>query len=317
MDDAIELVHAHYSVHGAALAARCGIPFVQVVHNSYVWLTDADVAAYRDADRSTTAYVCVSAEVARYCDASFGLSVPKMLVIPNGIDTRELDAARMASPVALRHQCGLNERDFVFLNVASVHATKAQTILVMVMAEVVKANPRARLVLVGAPVDGAYLSRLKGQIERLGLEGKVLLAGHREDVARFYWMANAFVLPSFREGWSLSLSEAVYTGLPVIASDVGGARELLSLSGGVLLRPPYGSICDLNPSRIASVVNHEDPAYVAALGDAMKTACESRPERTLSHPLRDSLLLQRMVERHSVLLDWLLQLIFGHNFFQT
>jgi hypothetical protein len=86
-----------------------------------------------------------------------------------------------------------------------------------------------------------------------------------------------------------------------------GARELLSLSGGVLLNPPYGSICDLNPSIVASMVNHEDLQYVAAVGDAMKTACESRPERTLSHPLRDSLLLQRMVERHSVLLDWLLQ----------
>jgi glycosyltransferase involved in cell wall biosynthesis len=305
--EGIDLVHAHYSVFGAAQAARSGIPFVQMVHNAYVWLTHKEVAAYRAADGSTTAYVCVSNQVARYCDGFLGLAVPRMLVIPNGVDTRKLDAARGTSPVDLRRDCGLDERDFVFLNVASVHGTKAQILLVEAMAEVSKAHPRARLVLVGAAVDIDYLARLKVRIRRLGLERRILVAGHREDVARFYGMANVFVLPSFWEGWSLSLSEAVCAGLPVIASDVGGARELLSQTGDILLKPPYESICDLNRSAIGTIVKNEHSKYMNALCDAMKAACAANPPRRNSAHLRDSLSLRRMVDRHERVIDWLLQ----------
>ncbi len=66
----IQLVNAHYSPYGAALAAEMGIPFVQVVHNSYVWLDDRALAKYRQADPHTTAYLCVSAQVARYSDCA-------------------------------------------------------------------------------------------------------------------------------------------------------------------------------------------------------------------------------------------------------
>jgi glycosyltransferase involved in cell wall biosynthesis len=306
-DESIELVHAHYSVFGASLASAQGVPFVQVVHNSYVWLGDDAIAAYQEADRSTTAYVCVSSEVAQYCDRRIGLSVPKMLVIPNGIDTHWLDSARSISPHQLRREIGFESRDFVFLNVASVHATKAQMALVKAMAEVVRAQPHARLVMVGASVDRAYWDRLTSQIASLGLERSVILAGHRDDVARFYWMADTFVLPSYWEGWSLALSEAVYTGIPVIASDVGGARELLANTNGQLVKPPFASICDLDSFSIGGLVVREDSGYVAALAQAMIAACQSRDRLAVTDRVRDSVLLRLMVERHSLAIDWLLQ----------
>ena len=61
----VRLVNAHYSTYGAAIVAEMGIPFVQVVHNSYVWLDDRAIAKYRQADPHTSAYICVSAQVAR------------------------------------------------------------------------------------------------------------------------------------------------------------------------------------------------------------------------------------------------------------
>ena len=122
----VDLINAHYSVYGAKLAHRLSIPFVQVVHNTYVWLDEGSIAGYREADLFTAGTLCVSAEVARYCDCNLGLSVSKMIVIPNGIDGRRLDAARSHPPRPLREELGLSVDDFVFLNVASIHATKGQ-----------------------------------------------------------------------------------------------------------------------------------------------------------------------------------------------
>ena len=118
------LVSAHFSVFGASIAAELGVPFVQVVHNTYVWLGPREVDAYRSADRFTSAYVCVSGEVARYCDRRLGLSVEKMVLIPNGIDLQALEAARGESPGQLRRDLGLEESDFVILNVAPVHPSR-------------------------------------------------------------------------------------------------------------------------------------------------------------------------------------------------
>jgi glycosyltransferase involved in cell wall biosynthesis len=120
-------------------------------------------------------------------------------------------------------------------------------------------------------------------------------------------MADAFVLPSYWEGWSLALSEAVYTGIPVIASDVGGARELLAQTNGQLVKPPFASICDLDSHSIGSLVTREDSGYVAALAQVMNTVRQSHDRVVVSDHLRESILLRLMVERHSRAIDWLLR----------
>ena len=270
----VGLISAHYSVFGASIAAELGVPLVQVVQNTYVWLSPEQLSAFRQADACTSAYVCVSTEVARYGDLAMGLAAEKMVVIPNGIDTAALDAARSTPRESVRSQLGLSNAEFVFLNVASIHGTKAQIPLVQAFAEVVRHHPQARLVLAGPSLDGDYFRRLNERINRLGLGRSVILTGARDDVAALYRMADAFVLPSFWEGWSLALSEAVYAGLPVVATDVGGARDLLSETGGRLVRPPFESITDLDCGAIGRLVSSEDPRFIADLARAMKDVVE-------------------------------------------
>ena len=234
----VDLVCAHYSTFGARIAADLGIPFVQVVHNTYVWLDERAIDAYREADAATTGYICVSAEVARYCDRRMGLSVEKMIVVPNGVDLRRLDAARSEGPERLRDELGLSTDDFVFLNVASIHATKAQGYLLSALARMVQDRPDVRLVIAGSASDAAYERGLRRRIGELGLDDHVILAGQRHDIGRFYWMADAFVLPSFWEGWSLALTEAACTGLPMVATAVGGAPASSWPDGGGRIARP-------------------------------------------------------------------------------
>ena len=70
-----------------------------------------------------------------------GLSASKMVVIPNGIDGSRLDAARRHPAGQLRDELGLSGEDYVFLNVASIHATKAQKAMVLAFARVMKTHP--------------------------------------------------------------------------------------------------------------------------------------------------------------------------------
>jgi glycosyltransferase involved in cell wall biosynthesis/2-polyprenyl-3-methyl-5-hydroxy-6-metoxy-1,4-benzoquinol methylase len=307
MERGISLVSAHFSVFGSDVVAELRVPFVQVVQNSYVWLSPEQTNAYRMADAHTSAYICVSSEVARYCDCVMGLSVDRMVLIPNGVDLKLLEQARGDSPEALRRELGIGSSDFVVLNSASVHAAKAQVPLVKAFAGVVQAHPQARLVIAGPSPHTEYLRQLEQQIARLGLGRSVILTGYRDDIARFYWMADGFVLPSFWEGWSLALSEAVCTGLPIVASDVGGARDLLEALGGRLVCPPYRAITDLNHWNVGRVVHGDDKRYIAELSTQLRWLCQS----SRLHPVPESIISmvnqKRIHEAHVRLYQWLIQ----------
>ena len=302
-----DLVYAHYSTFGARVAADLGIPFVQVVHNTYVWLDERAFDAYREADAATTGTICVSAEVARYCDRRMGLSVNKMIVVPNGVDLGRLDAARVENPGRLREELGLSPHDFVFLNVASIHATKAQVPLLQALAQVVEDRPAVRLVIAGSASDLAYERRLRRRIGELGLKDHVILAGQRHDVGPFYWMADAFVLPSFWEGWSLALTEAACAGLPLVATAVGGARELMADGGGRLVEPPFGSITDLDAGGIDRLVHGEEAGFIADLASAMGQVAGSRRRFPLPDGKRRLHGEGRMTDVHSTIIAWFLQ----------
>jgi glycosyltransferase involved in cell wall biosynthesis len=307
VEQQVDLVCAHYSTFGAMIAADLGVPFVQVVHNTYVWLGERAIDNYRAADAATTAYICVSAEVARYSDRRMGLGVEKMIIVPNGVDLRRLEAARSREPDRLRGELGLSADDFVFLNVASIHATKAQTTLLRALARVVADRPRVCLVIAGSASDAEYEGRLRRRIAELGLERRVVLAGQRADVARFYWMADAFVLPSLWEGWSLALTEAACTGLPLVATAVGGAPEIVTEGAGRLVRPPFATICDVDAGTLPGLVRHEDPRLIDDLAESMDAIAASRRRWPPSDERRRLLGEDRMIDVHFRILAWLLQ----------
>jgi glycosyltransferase involved in cell wall biosynthesis/SAM-dependent methyltransferase len=311
-DRGVGLVNAHYSLFGAGVAAREGIPFVQTIHNTYVWLGPDDVAAYRSNDAVTSAYVCVSGAVALYADVRLGLPAGKTVVVPNGIDLTRVQAPsrdQEQERQRLREEFGLSARDFVFLNVASIHPPKAQREIVRAMAQVVPMVPATKVILLGAALDRGYLAELQREIAAAGLERSVVVAGHRDDVTSFYYAADAFLLPSFWEGWSLALTEAVCAGLPVVATDVGGARDLLARSGGGyrLVRPPFDCITDLCAGNIGSYLKRDHEEFVRDLATAMRETCESGIRPSLPAGVREQLGRDVAYAAYEHLFRWLAQ----------
>jgi sugar transferase (PEP-CTERM/EpsH1 system associated) len=148
----------------------------------------------------------------------------KVLVIRNGIDLARF-------PVVARPVAGATARA---IHVARLHPVKDQATLLRAARRVVDAEPSFRLDVVG---DGPARAELFALRDELGLGDHVRFLGFRDDVAGVLAAADFFVLTSVTEGISLTLLEAMATGLPVVATDVGGNREVVADGRTGLLVP--------------------------------------------------------------------------------
>ncbi len=301
----IDVVNPHYSVFGAAVACDLGIPFIQTIHSTYVWLTDQQIREHRAADPFTTAYLCVSSAAASYADLRYGFSPAKMLIVPNGIDAEALDRVRQTLDRAReRRQLGFTDEHFVFLEVASIYPPKGQLLLVQALARALEHNPNIRVALLGRPMDERYTHRVREEARKLGVEHALKLLGYHEGAQKYYCLSDAFVLPSFCEGWSLALAEALYAGLPVISTDVGSAGDLLKITGGRLIAPPFESIVELDQNRLYRLVDGEHPKLVSDLTDALTTVADNPEPPYLTDQRRRGLDRRTAYEAYARIFQW-------------
>ena len=145
----------------------------------------------------------------------------------NGVDTGRYTPPLYNEKINAKAALGLDNAA-VFLFVGRLSPEKRVRELVEVWAELLgeeTAPPRVRLVIVGGGPDGPAL---KKAVADLGLSGSVLLAGPQQDLLPYYRAADVFILPSISEGLSNSMLEAMASGVAVLASRVGGARDAIN-----------------------------------------------------------------------------------------
>jgi glycosyltransferase involved in cell wall biosynthesis len=115
-----------------------------------------------------------------------------------------------------------------------LHSVKSLETLIDAFRPIVARWPHARLWLVG---DGPQRSELIQRVADANLRFNVLLPGSFDDIESILHAADVFVLPSLHEGLSVSLLEAMSAGVPVIASDIPGNREVIEHDRNGLLFP--------------------------------------------------------------------------------
>lgn len=142
-------------------------------------------------------------------------------VIPNGVD------ASMFCPDARLHWDSEVVR---LICVGRLIERKGQQHLIPAVAELKRQGLAVELLIVGT---GDNEPALRRQVRELGLEDAVHFAGFVDwaDMPQLYRASDVFVLPSYNEGMSIALLEAMATGLPVVVTNTGGARELANGSG--------------------------------------------------------------------------------------
>jgi glycosyltransferase involved in cell wall biosynthesis len=213
------------------------------------------------------------------------LGFERLCVVGRGVDAERFDPRHRSA--ALRDLWGAGEHDPVLLCVGRLAAEKNLDLLLDAWRAAKASMPTARLVLVG---DGPMRAQLEQQ------HPDVIFAGQRtgEDLAAHYASADLFVFPSLSETWGNVVTEAMASGLPVIAWNRAAAAELLRTGeNGALLE------CgDLTGFRDAVLRLAQDPLALRRMGasarasaldvgwDGIVAAVEDRMRASLSGPQR-------------------------------
>jgi len=161
--------------------------------------------------------------------AGRGIPAEKITVIPNAVDVEQFATGREAD-TSLRARLGLDGA-FVLGFLGSFYAYEGLSLLLDALPEIVRIKPRARVLLVGG---GPQERALKDQANRLGIADKVVFTGRvpHEQIDRYYDLADVLVYPRLSMRLTdlvtpLKPLEAMAQGQLVLASDVGGHRELV------------------------------------------------------------------------------------------
>jgi glycosyltransferase EpsD len=167
----------------------------------------------------------------------------------------------------VRKALGLNEGDFVIGHVANFRRNKNHAFLVKAFLEAFDKRPDAKLMFIGQgfPEDPENSEpEIRAFVHDHGLEGNVSFLGYRPDVATLLSAMDVSCLVSHKEGLPLSLIEAMASGLPVVATDIDGVRDVVEAGENGLTVSP-GDVDGLAQSlvRLSS-----DPALRRRLGDA-------------------------------------------------
>jgi teichuronic acid biosynthesis glycosyltransferase TuaC len=243
-----KIIHAHghpylTSLAAGKLAKTYAKPFVLTQHNTFIEynnifdeverLNDLTVGKQnlRDADR----IIAVSGATKDYV-LSLGAKPKKIKVLHNGVDIvkfRPLAGKRRE----MRRKLNISESAIVVLTVRRLVYKNGVDTLIEGANIAVKKNPQIVFLAVGKGPDS---DSVKLRIAQLGIEDNFKLAGFVSDadLPSYYNAADLFVLPSKSgEGLPLVALEAMACALPVIATDVGGVREVLKEDYGKLVPP--------------------------------------------------------------------------------
>lgn len=276
VDHGVELAISHFSRTGYKVFRELGIPNLTFIHNVYAFLNGQALDNFRQDDTYVDRYISVSPKATDYAASRLGIDRGKIVTVPNGLLINEHVArARAAEPVT-RAQFGIREDDYVFLNVASYNLHKSHYLMAEAMRMLLRKTDRVRILCIGNTIVPHHVQALREHLEATGVADHMLMPGYFPDVAPFHAIADAFLLPSLIEGWSIAMNEAMFFGKPMILSDTGGSSEVIKDDDiGILLPNEYGPVSNLHSELLDDIAyNRRHFRTSAYLARAMQSFAE-------------------------------------------
>ena len=250
---------------GLPAAAFAGVP-VRIANRRELNpdKSTAQIAAQRFA-YGFAGHIVANSEAALRRLRQEGVGAGRVSVIPNGID---LDAFRPTG----RQESGFRNHDSALRRVVTVarfRPEKGLDTFIDAARLAVQRVPDLEFTLVG---DGPLAGALEARVQSAGLSGRVRFLGLREDVADVLRDHDLFVLPSRSEAFPNAVLEAMATGLPIVATRVGGVPEMVEHGRSGILVPPG------RPEEIAGAIVGlaRRPSYARALGRRARADAEAR-----------------------------------------
>ena len=266
----IRIIHSH-SVRTTLAAAAAITGKRQPIHlaTEHLFYSPWDRrwgAAYTLLDRFSLYLpdhiVAISQRMYHQIVALPGLSPKRITIIRTAVDCDAFYAPNQRDPC--RSEFGMAPESPVIGYTGRLEKQKRLETLLKGFSLVLVRYPQARLMIVG---EGSLSSKLKALANRLGISHAVIWTGFRQDIPRLLAVMDIYVLPSSNEGFAASMLEAMAAGKPVIVTDVGGAREVVTDGRKGILIPP-GSASAIGTA-IIDLLDH--PGKRTALSQAGRT----------------------------------------------
>jgi glycosyltransferase involved in cell wall biosynthesis len=227
----VEIVHAHGTSILTANVASLFRPHPKMVwHDHYgrnvqrerpVWL-------FRLLTSRVAGVFAVSDRLANWSRERLRFPSDRVEYLPNFVEPCDCDGQRMELP---------GQRGKRIISVANLRPVKDHPTLIQAMAAVVKADPEAHLLLVGAEDDTEYAAHVRELISKLDLQNHVSLLGKRQDVRRVLGHCDVGVVSSTFEGLPISLLEYGAAGLPAVVTNVGQCADVINNDEGGIVVP--------------------------------------------------------------------------------
>ena len=256
-----DILHSHLAyanVLGTSAARLAGIPSVVTLHNGRPPEMDHNrLSGYletRMINRHARGVIAVCQSVARAQQARFPHQ--QLVVIANAVFP--IPPLEPAQRLQLRSQMVGDTRRTILISVGRLTPVKGYLTLLPAFARVQLQFPNAALVIVG---EGDQQAELEQQIRQLELGQAVFLLGKRSDVPALLAASDLYINASLSEGLSMAILEAMSARLPVVATRVGEAPEMIRPDTGYLVEPE-------DVEGLASAIQRllADPDQLAARG---------------------------------------------------
>jgi len=272
------VVHTHAwgtLLEGLVAARLARVPVVVHGEHGTLQLRPYQARIQRWAWGRADQLLAVSGSLAERMTASTGFTPSRIRTIRNGVDLSRFTAASRADA---RRALEIEPGDLVIGAAGRLVPVKDHANLIDALALMRDRGVEFRALIAG---DGPLRRDLVRHITNRNLEGRIRLLGHRPDIERIFAALDVFTLPSRSEGMSNTILEAMASRVPVVATDVGGARELVEDGRTGRLVPPAA------PAALAEAL--EDLARDAEARRRMGAAARAKAETEFSLPrmLRD------------------------------
>jgi len=171
-----------------------------------------------------------------------GINPKRIAQISNGVDTLHFEPIERDEKNIFRSELGILKQEPMICCVNKLRSLKRVDVILNAFALLLPQYPNARLMIIG---DGELKSELEHMASSLGVLSRVQFVGNVKDTAKYLQASDVFVLASDKENQSNALIEAMACGLPVIATAVGGNKEIIQHDvNGILV--PNSSAHDLS-----------------------------------------------------------------------
>ncbi len=242
-------------------------------------------------NRHIDKFITVSDAVGEWIATNENVPKDRQVTIRNGIDLALFNASTCDERKAIRRELGINEADFVVGIVGHIRPEKGHDMFLRAACQLTRRIPNARFVIVGGGIPQLH-DTYRLFVKENGFDDRTLFTGYVDDARRYIQTFDVACLTSTTEGFSNAILEYMALEKPVVATTVGGNREVI-VDGYNGYGVPPGS-----PDALAErlLYMYRNPEHRITMGRQGRKTVEER------------FTIEKMIAAHSILYE---EMVFG------